>query len=170
MSDAIERLSNMLIVCDEPEDVSHNQYKEYFQTMSNCKQEVVRYISSLMGSDQYYFKLYMPSVNAECTQITPNKTDECLELIYLPFGVFSLNVWGKIRNTDNPVYKLLKCLDYDTRAIRTWLSAKGVPDDTNITTKLLNEYNILDVFSLHSFEKVYSDAAKYFEDIAEIVA
>lgn len=165
----IEKLRNLLIVCDEPEEITQEQYQEYFQTMSNCKQEVISYISQIMGCDQYYFKLYMPSKNAECTHITQNKTDISSELVYLPFGVFSLNVWSKIRNTDNPVYQLLQCLDFDTRAIRTWLSAKGVPDDTDITTKLLNDYNILDVFSLHSFEKIYTDVTKYFEDIDEIV-
>lgn len=166
----IEKLSKMLIVCDEPEEITQEQYQEYFQTMSNCKREVAGYIYQIMGSEPFYFKLYMPSMDIKCVKTAQTCTDISSELVYLPFGIFSLNVWSKIRNTDNPVYQLLKCLDFDTRAIRTWLSVKGVSYDTEITTKLLNEYNILDVFSLHSFDKVYTDATKYFEDIEEIVA
>ena len=163
MDNAVEKFRDMLIVCDNPEEFTESQYQEYFRVLSDVKSELVSYIGRIMGTEPYYFKLYAPSKNVEAAQLNSNGTDSTMELIYLPFGVFSVNVWRKIRiaDNDNPVYRLLECMDFDTRAIRMFLSVRDINPDY-ITTEVLNEYGILDIFSLHSFEHIYTDATRYF--------
>ncbi|MDE7476666.1 MAG: hypothetical protein K2M91_01725 [Lachnospiraceae bacterium] len=163
MSETIERFREMLIVCDNPEEFTESQYEEYFQVLSDVKSDLVSYIGRIMNTEPYYFKLYMPSKNVEAAQLNSNGAGGLMELVYLPFGVFSLNVWNKIckADSDNPVYRLLEVLDFDTRAIRMFLSVRDAYPDY-ITTEIINEYGILDIFSLHSFEHIYTDATRYF--------
>ena len=160
---AVERLMDMLCVYDSLEEVV---YQDYFKVLNDVKTELADYVSREMQSEPYYFKLYLPTKNVEVAQIN---SSSALELIHLPFGVFSLNVWQKLGVSDgNPFYQLLRYLDFETRGIRTYLSVRNVDSHAVITTEMLNEYGILDIFSLHSFEHVYSDATKYFRLATEI--
>ena len=161
--DAVEKLMDMLCVHDNLEKVS---YQEYFKALNDVETELADYVSREMGSEPYYFKLYLPTKKVEAAQIT---SGSALELIHFPFGVFSLNVWNKFGVSDeNPIYRLLRYLDFETRGIRTYLSVRNVDSHAVMTTEMLNEHGILDIFSLHSFENIYSDATKYFRLATEI--
>lgn len=157
----IEKLKDLLIVCDEADDLMHLDYHEYYLTLKNAKVELINYIKRMMQDEPYFFKLYLPSENAEACKISREVN---LELIYFPFGIFSINLWDKLlKDKDNPVYELIEFLDFETSSLRVLLSARDFPRTEYITTQTLTKYNILDVFGLHNYENVYTDATRYFE-------
>ena len=158
---SIEKLKTLLIIADEDDEIEEIDYHSHFQILTEVRLDIIQYIGRLMQDEPYYFKLYLPALNAEAAKISTN-TD--LELLYYPFGVISVNLWNKLlRDEDNPVHELLKYLDFEVRRLRMLLSIKDFDESRCITTEVLNNHHIVDVFGLHRYERIYTDAQRFFE-------
>lgn len=165
---SIEKLKKLFIIVDENDEFEKIDYRSHFQVLTDVRLDIIQYICRLMQDEPYYFKLYMPALNAEVAKISP-ETD--LELLYFPFGVLSTSVWNKLlSDKDNPVHELLKCFDFEVRSLRMLLSIKDFDESKCITTEVLNNHHIVDVFGLHSYEHIYTDAQRFFEgwDVAPV--
>ena len=64
------------------------------------------------------------------------------EIIYLPFGYFTANLWKKLkRDSDNPLFQLLRYFERCIKYIREIaLRIEGVEQDTLLTSSMLEEY------------------------------
>ena len=127
----------------------------FYDLMANTKDEVIEYIRKMMKFEPYIYELDLPLGKIRDTGLSVS--DE--ELVKLPFGTFSLNLWRKLtEDKENPVYKLLFYLDFSLTYLRVILSVgrKGV-----ITLDILNERGIIDVYSLHSYNGVYDGIDEY---------
>ena len=158
---SIEKLKKLLIIADEDDEFEEIDYNNNFRVLTDVRLDIIQYISRLMQDEPYYFKLQMPIKNVEIAKISL-ETD--LELLYFPFGVLSTSVYKKLQNDkDNPVHELLKCFDFAVRSLRMLLSIKDFDESRCITTEVLNNHHIVDVFGLHSYEHIYTDAQRFFE-------
>jgi hypothetical protein len=136
-------------------------YRNHFQVLTDVRLDIIHYIERLMQDEPYYFKLYLPAKNAEVAKISPETT---LELLHCPFGIFSLNLWNKIlADKENPVHELLVYFDFEVRSLRMLLSIKDYDEGKCITTEELIKHNVLDVYGLHGYEHIYTDAQRFFE-------
>lgn len=158
---SIETLKKLLIVCDDDDEFEEIDYCHHFQVLTDVRLDIIQYISRLMQDEPYYFKLYMPTKNAEAAKISPETT---LELLYFPFGVLSVNLWNRLLgDKDNPVHELLKYFDFEVRSLRMLLSIKDFDKNECITAEALNKHHIVDTIGLHSYEHIYTDAQRFFE-------
>lgn len=158
---SIEKLKTLLIIADEDDEIEEIDYRSHYQVLTDVRLDIIQYIGRLMQDEPYYFKLYLPALNAEAAKIS---TDIDLKLLYFPFGVLSTSVYKKLQNDkDNPVHELLKYLDFEVRSLRMLLSIKDFDESRCITTEVLNNHHIVDVFGLHSYEHIYTDAQRFFE-------
>lgn len=158
---SIEELKKLLIIADEDDELEKVDYRSHYQVLTDVRLDIIQYIGRLMQDEPYYFKLYLPALNAEAAKIS---TDIDLELLYFPFGVLSTSVYKKLQNDkDNPVHELLKYFDFEVRSLRMLLSIKDFDESRCITTEVLNEHHIVDTIGLHSYEHIYTDAQRFFE-------
>lgn len=158
---SIENLKKLLIIADMDDEFEEVDYHKYYQVLTDVRLDIIHYIERLMQDEPYYFKLYLPAKNAEVAKISPETT---LELVYFPFGVLSASLWTKLlSDKENPVHELLVYFDFEVRSLRMLLSIKDYDEGKCITTEELIKHNVLDVYGLHGYEHIYTDAQRFFE-------
>lgn len=149
------RLIHSEVIITDKSSLTEKELVGFYDLMANTKDEVIEYIRKLMKLEPYVYELDLPLGKIRDTGLTIS--DE--ELVKLPFGTFSLNLWQKLtEDKENPVYKLLFYLDFSLTYLRSVLvvNRKGV-----ITLDTLNERGIIDVYSLHSYNGVYDGIDEY---------
>lgn len=149
------RLIHSEVIITDKSSLTEKELVGFYDLMANTKDEVIEYIRKLMKLEPYMYELDLPLGKIRDTGLTIS--DE--ELVKLPFGTFSLNLWQKLtEDKENPVYKLLFYLDFSLTYLRSVLvvNRKGV-----ITLSMLEEKGIIDVYSLHSYIGVYDSIDEY---------
>lgn len=150
----VEKLLGTLSVDEKHDDISASEVQSAYELLSRVKAELVYYIKQLMSDDaNYIFTVTMPF-----DAVSVYSDDIGLELIHLPFLVASKNVWGRLKgDKDNPVFKVLDYFYLNVSWIRNKLSLYGVPYDVVLTRELLDEYKIFDLYSVYSYESMYTN-------------
>lgn len=115
------------------------------------------YIMSVMDGEPYQFTLTVPSL--ETLKFGDNgfkQVEEPSEMIFFPFGSFSVNVWSRLcDDTDNPLFKMLRYFYKCVRCIRQMLDFMGVDSNAVLTDDLLISCGIEDAFGIHRYEHIY---------------
>ena len=169
MFENVQKLRKFLSVCEMPDPISSKDIEDAYNLLQATKEELKAYISELMKGKTFSCRIIMPAGDLqECgfddsadLVTAVNNTEES---IHLPFGSFSMNLWQELlKDKDNPVFQVLNYFEFNVRGIRNTLVMHGVPAKTAITCNLLNEHDIMDIFSLHSYENVYRDIFSYIQ-------
>lgn len=160
MPKKIEELREFLSVCESPNPLTPQDIEAAFDLLQAAKNEARQYMLELMNGKPSHCRVTMPVGDLEVFSIDKKEVEELddIELIHLPFGVFSLNLWQELlKDKNNPLFQILDYFEFNTRGIRNILAMHGVEPSVIIDCDLLNEHDIMDIYSLHSYENVYRD-------------
>lgn len=156
----VEELLNYMAVCEEPEPITAESTLNAYRLLQLACLEIRYYVEELMLDEQFFFDLIVPLEDLKVCNITDE--DVSFELIRLPFGTFTTNVWNKLRDDkDNPVFKILEYFSFNVRGIHNILSMHGVDPKTIVTVELLNEHKIMDTYALHSYVGIFDNYSDF---------
>lgn len=160
----VEKLMDVMVVCEEPTtEMLDGVLFEVFPLLQRVRLELGLYLSETMGNEPFYFDLVCPF---ESLLITNTDDTGLLDIVKLPFGIFSINVVEKlVADKGNPVMKVLEFLEFNTRGIKNIMAMHGVTGF--ISLDMLKEHKILDVLSLHSCVGIYEDACETMKGLVE---
>ena len=133
--------------------------KKGYEVLHKARVEIKEYIESLMGSDYYLFEMHLPAGTLLIDKLNRNciKSDSQVEMVYLPYMNGSSNIIQALKHegSDSPVYRVAAYLHDCVAELRDLVTIQGVSPESLITIDMLNEYRIMDIFSIHSFEFIY---------------
>lgn len=156
----IEALRNFIPVYEKTEPMDMQDCKEALRTLKLAYLDIEYYFKELMFEESYFVELILPFEQFEICTFYEDYVDE--EYVTFPFGTFTLNVWNKfIVDKENPLSQLLEYFEFYSRGIRNLLAMQGFDTEQLITNDVLNEYQIEDVYSLHTYIGIY-DEFQYF--------
>lgn len=163
MFENVQKLRKFLSVCEMPDPISSKDMENAYNLLDAAKEEMKSYILKLMEEQTFSCRIIMPAgVLQEFGFNDSADIHTTEESIHLPFGSFSMNLWQELlKDKENPVFQVLEYFEFNTRGIRNILTMHGVSDKEVITCDLLNEHDIMDIFSLHSYENVYRTVSEY---------
>ncbi len=156
--EAVNLLSEFMSVSEEPDFLTRADYEEGDLLLVNAVHEVSDYLDDLMSGyeEGYDFSMVLPRGSFIV------KGSGAKETIHFPFMSCSMNVWLELnKNTNNPVFQLLRYFCRAVHCIRCILSLNGLGYEVLITDDIMKEYKVMDIFSLHEYELVYAEVSKY---------
>lgn len=130
--------------------------------LEGVSKEITEYVTKLAQSTDKGYKFHMlyPSVSLLLSAEETSMDD----MIHLPFMSCPVYLWEMMKQDgNNPVFQVLKYFCMSVHCIRCILAMYGVSYDVVITDSLLQEYGIVDVFDLHSYEHIFYDVFQYIE-------
>lgn len=156
---AVQRLTEFMSVCEDA-SIEDIEPSEVIDILSAVKIQITAYISEL--SDRQLqkdaeFHLIYPQVDIDI--YGKNGDFSGRELSYLPFMSCSIWLWEKlVQEPDNPVFEIVKYFCMCVHFLRCKLSMYGVTYDKSLTSKLLDDYGIMDAFEIYRFQHISRDA------------
>lgn len=152
----VEVLRNFHPIYEEPEPMSHEDVLNAFKVLKNAYKDVEDYLTELMSDEQGLVELVLPFHDFKICNIV--SSDMADEIFQFSFGTFSLSLWNKlVVDKNNPVFQLLEYFEFYVRLLQNLLAMQGFDIETLVTVEVLNEYQIMDIFSLHNYIGVYDD-------------
>ena len=157
--EAIEKLEGFVStiqVLDEGKDYG-DDIKEAKQLLSDVCKECKSYIKNLMGDKNYAMVLNLPFRRLEVA----SKSNAYLDLVYFPFGMFSISLWGRLKMDDkNPVFRVIRYFELNAKYLGIVLG-DIIDNNQLMTAKTMRENQIIDLFSMHSYYYLYEYASDY---------
>lgn len=149
----IEELINTEVIITDRAIIPMCEVINMLSNLADVEREIECYLDNLMGDEEFVFELVLP------LKSVMHYGAIGIEVVRLPFGSFSINLWEELlADKDNPIFKLLRYFEDSIENLRKVLNTDnyGV-----ITMKDLNDNQIIDIYSLHSYIDVYKDIDKY---------
>lgn len=160
---AVQRLTEFMSVYEDA-SLDEMEPSEVIGILSDVKTQITAYISELSDRQKQKdteFHLICPQVDID---IAGKGDFSGRELIYLPFMSCSVWLWEKmLQEPDNPVFETIKYFCMSVHFLRCKLSMYGVPYDKPLTSKLLDDYGIMDAFEVYRYEHIFRDALQHIE-------
>lgn len=158
---SIERMLDTMVVCEDNSPFSAEDLRAKWLILESAKVQALDWLQeNFKEGDVYYFSFVCPK--GDILDISSEALMTEVEMIYLPFGSFSMNVWNKLReDKKNPLFTMLMFFEFQVRGIRNILAMHGVSPFDYITEDLLKEHGIQDAYGLYAFENIYKDVSEY---------
>lgn len=161
---AVKRLTEFMSVYEDA-SLDDMEPSEIIDILSAVKIQIIAYISELSARQSQRdteFHLICPQVDIDIAGKDGDFSGR--ELIYLPFMSCSVWLWDKlVQEPDNPVFETVKYFCMCVHFLRCKLSMYGVPYDKPLTSKLLDDYGIMDAFEVYRYEHIFRDALQHIE-------
>lgn len=161
---AVQRLTEFMSVCEDA-NIEDIEPSEIIDILSDVKIQITVYISELsarQAQKDAEFHLICPQVDIDIAGKDGDFSGR--ELIYLPFMRCSVWLWDKlVQEPDNPVFETVKYFCMCCHYLRCKLVMYGVPYDKPLTSKLLDDYGIMDTFEVYRYEHLFRDALQHIE-------
>lgn len=155
----VDKLLSVAAVCNDCESVSESTLKAAWKARLFARNELMVYLVTYLGDEAVQCYVTFPFDDIEVTVLNEEHPFDS-EFIYLPFGWFSLNLWNALlQDKNNLLFRVLRYFSWNVEQISNYLEASGVELDAGacVTSELLSERGILDIFSLHSYIGVYKN-------------
>ncbi|MBU5473604.1 hypothetical protein [Roseburia sp. MSJ-14] len=159
---AVQRLTEFMSVYEDA-SLDEMEPSEIIDILSAVKTQITCYISDLSDRQKdAEFHLICPQIDIDIAGKDGDFSGR--ELIYLPFMRCSVWLWDKlVQEPDNPVFETVKYFCMCVHFLRCKLVMYGVPYDKPLTSKLLDDYGIMDAFEVYRYEHLFRDALQHIE-------
>lgn len=159
----IEKLNELMSVCED-KSIMEVEASEVIDALASVRAEIFLYVQHWANKEGKGCKAHLafPSIDFDFPAEDGGFSGS--ELIYLPFMSCSVWFWEKmLQEPENPIFETVRYCCMCVHYLRCKLVMYGVPYDKPITSELLSEYNILDVFEIYKYEHIFRDALQHIE-------
>lgn len=159
----VQKLLEFLSVYED-EDRMNVEVSEVIDVLASIQSEIYIYVQDLVYKEEKGCECHLsfPDMNLEFPAEDGSFSGR--ELIYLPFMSCSVWLWKKLmQNPNNPIFETVRYCCMNVHYLRCKLSMYGVPYDKPLTSKLLREYNVIDIFEIYKYEHIFRDALQHLE-------
>lgn len=159
----IEKLNELLSVCED-KSMMEVEASEVIDALASVRAEIFLYVQHWANKEGKGCKVHLafPSIDLDFPAKDGGFSGS--ELIYLPFMSCSVWFWEKmLQEPENPIFETVRYCCMCVHYLRCKLVMYGVQYDKPITSELLSEYNILDVFEIYKYEHIFRDALQHIE-------
>lgn len=158
-----ERLNDIMSVCEDKK-FTEVEASEVIDALASVRADVFLYVQNWAYREGKGCEIHITFPGIDFDFPVENGDFSGRELIYLPFMSCSVWLWEKmLQEPENPIFEMVRYFCMCVHYLRCKLVMYGVPYDKPLTSKLLSEYNILDVFEIYKYEHIFRDALQHIE-------
>lgn len=158
-----ERLNDIMSVCEDKK-FTEVEASEVIDALASVRADVFLYVQNWVYREGKGCEIHITFPGIDFDFPAENGDFSGRELIYLPFMSCSVWLWEKmLQEPENPIFGMVRYFCMSCHYLRCKLVMYGIPYDKPLTSKLLKEYNILDMFDVYHYEHIFRDALQHIE-------